>query len=525
MKFFLNRSVWDGAFPRGNPAIQTLFVSCFVLLLSIPLFFDAYVSMITGWNSSETYSHCYFVIPTSLFLIWHQRYENLPSLNPTPWLCLALIPGGLLWLLGKAAGVLIVEQVSLLMLVAASIVILIGLPLAKRLWFPICFMFLAVPFGEELLPVMMEFTADFTVAGLQMMGFPVFREGNNFSLPSGNWSVVEACSGVRYLIASFTIGALYAYITYTSFLKRSLFLVAAVIVPVLGNGLRAIMIVLIGHYSSMTLATGVDHLVYGWLFFGVLMFVLFWIGGFFADKSVGNSADKSADKRVDDDTDEPISHEIPTVRLMQNRTLLCAVAVVFVLLIWPLWGLTLQSSGDINKDANIQVNFIGDFTPCHECDGLIKPDYASATYQLVSYLADDKNMAYQVNVITYDSRALEGELVNSQNRIIDREGHQHVVQSQIEVFAGSSVHKVTVSGKTPVRVWHFNMLNSDIVNSRIMFKAKEAMLHILGRDYLASAVIISRPITESAQESDQHIADFITKNKPTIDLYLKQLAQ
>jgi len=39
-------------------------------------------------------------------------------------------------------------------------------------------------------------------------------------------------------------------------------------VPIIANWLRAYMIVMIGHLSGNKLAVGVDHLIYGWLFFG-----------------------------------------------------------------------------------------------------------------------------------------------------------------------------------------------------------------------------------------------------------------
>jgi hypothetical protein len=55
------------------------------------------------------------------------------------------------------------------------------------------------------------------------------------------------------------------------------------IVPVIANGLRAYMIVMIGHLSSMQLATGVDHIIYGWLFFGLVMFLMFWIGSYWRE--------------------------------------------------------------------------------------------------------------------------------------------------------------------------------------------------------------------------------------------------
>jgi EpsI family protein len=34
----------------------------------------------------------------------------------------------------------------------------------------------------------------------------------------------------------------------------------------------------------MELATGVDHLIYGWIFFGLVMLLLFWIGGFWQEE-------------------------------------------------------------------------------------------------------------------------------------------------------------------------------------------------------------------------------------------------
>jgi EpsI family protein len=56
-----------------------------------------------------------------------------------------------------------------------------------------------------------------------------------------------------------------------------------VVVPIVANGLRAYMIVMIGHLSGMELATGVDHIIYGWLFFGLVMFIMFWIGSYWRE--------------------------------------------------------------------------------------------------------------------------------------------------------------------------------------------------------------------------------------------------
>ena len=116
---------------------------------------------------------------------------------------------------------------------------MLGLRWAKILAFPFAILFFAVPFGEVLVPMLMQWTADFTVVALKVSGVPVFREGQNFVIPSGSWSVVEACSGVRYFLASLFVGALYAWQMYRSPLRRALFLLASIVVPIVANWVRA----------------------------------------------------------------------------------------------------------------------------------------------------------------------------------------------------------------------------------------------------------------------------------------------
>ena len=104
------------------------------------------------------------------------------------------------------------------------------------------------------MPWLMESTADFTVSALVLTGIPVYREGHQFIIPSGAWSVVEACSGVRYLIASLMVGALFAYLNYRSMRRRWLFMGVALVVPIVANWVRAYLIVMIGHLSNNKLA-------------------------------------------------------------------------------------------------------------------------------------------------------------------------------------------------------------------------------------------------------------------------------
>ena len=51
------------------------------------------------------------------------------------------------------------------------------------------------------------------------------------------------------------------------------------------------MIVMIAHLSDMKLALGVDHYIYGWVFFGLVMLLLFWLGSLWAEPDQDHAAD------------------------------------------------------------------------------------------------------------------------------------------------------------------------------------------------------------------------------------------
>ncbi|MEO0421509.1 MAG: exosortase A [Pseudomonadota bacterium] len=258
------------------------------LLLGLGLliggFFDTVAGMVNTWWRSDTFAHGIVIYPISLWLVWRDR-DRLIGLQPTVT-PLAVAPFALLvvaWWLGRLADAQVVQEGALVGMVAALVWLFLGTEFVKRFWFALTFTLFAVPFGEGLIPLLMEYTATFTVGAVKLVGIPIFRDGMMFSLPSGDFQVAKACSGIRYLIASTALGTLYAYLTYVRPWRRLVFVAAAIIVPIIANGFRAFGIVMIAHYSQMRYAVGLDHLIYGWVFFGVVVFLLFWVGAFFAE--------------------------------------------------------------------------------------------------------------------------------------------------------------------------------------------------------------------------------------------------
>lgn len=242
-------------------------------------YWDTASAMVHIWARSETYAHAFVVPPIAIWLIWRQRAKLLAE---TPRASLLLtIPVAFttfLWLLGELTAVNALTQFALVATLVLATMALLGIAVSKRIAFPLAFLFFSIPFGDFMLPKLMEWTAAFTVFALRTSGVPVYQEGLQFVIPSGNWSVVEACSGIRYIIASVTVGTLFAYLNYVSLRRRLVFIAISIIVPIVANWLRAYMIVMLGHLSGNKLAAGVDHLIYGWVFFGVVIMIMFMIG-------------------------------------------------------------------------------------------------------------------------------------------------------------------------------------------------------------------------------------------------------
>lgn len=251
-----------------------LFLTCLGFL-----YFDTAKAIVLIWSRSETFTHGFVVPPIVVWLIWRQR-QALRHLTPKPSAVgfLLLTGAAFAWLVGDLAAIDAVMQLAFVSMVVLLVPALLGVSVVRAIAFPLAFLFFAVPIGEFAMPQLMVWTADFTVLALRLSGIPVFREGLQFVIPSGNWSVVEACSGVRYLIASLTVGTLFAYLNYQSTSRRVVFIAVSLVVPIVANWLRAYLIVLLGHLSGNKLAAGVDHLIYGWVFFGVVILLMFMIG-------------------------------------------------------------------------------------------------------------------------------------------------------------------------------------------------------------------------------------------------------
>ena len=244
-----------------------------------------WVEMARQWWNASTYNHILLIPPILAWLV-RLRWPELARLHPQAWWPgFAWFAGGLLaWALGTATDVNLIGELGAVMLLQGAVAVLLGPRIVAGLLFPLAYMLFLVPFGDEIVPPLQTITAHIAVALTQASGVPAALSGFFIDTPVGRFEVAEACSGVKFLIAMIALGTLVAHLCFRSARRRAVFMAACVVVPVLANGARAWGTIYVAQSRGVAFAAGFDHIVYGWIFFALVMAVVLGVASRFYDR-------------------------------------------------------------------------------------------------------------------------------------------------------------------------------------------------------------------------------------------------
>lgn len=252
----------------------------FILLLS------DWAAMAGQWWNISTYNHVLLVPLIIAGLTW-ERLAQLGRLVPRAWWPGLLVAFGaaFLWLLGEFAGLSVARQLGAVALLVGAVLTLLGPQVGTALAFPLAYSVFLVPFGDEIVPQLQMITAAITIGLVHLSGLPATIDGVFIHTPAGLFEVAEACSGVKFLMAMIAFGVLAASLCFESWLRRVLFLAACAAVPILANGIRAWATIFAAQYIGADRAAGFDHIVYGWVFFALVIALVLAISWRFFDRS------------------------------------------------------------------------------------------------------------------------------------------------------------------------------------------------------------------------------------------------
>ncbi|MDO8264740.1 MAG: exosortase A [Gallionella sp.] len=506
----------------AQPWRQALPALTLLVAWTLFLFYETGAAMVTIWARSDTFTHAFLVPPIVLWLVWRQRHAiAVQAAQPAMGAFVLIACAAFVWLLGDLAAVNAVTQLALVALLVLTVPAVLGWSVTRLIIFPLGFLFFAVPIGEFLMPQLMEWTANFTVVALRLSGIPVYREGLQFVIPSGNWSVVEACSGVRYLIASLTVGTLFAYLNYQSNKRRILFVMVSIVVPVVANWMRAYMIVMLGHLSGNKLAAGVDHLIYGWLFFGVVIMLMFIIGAHWAEPerlAGGSGSGLPAQK-----------HTVTAARLWTSTACL---AVLVALPHIALWATDRGEAVDpvaftapkVLAPSWLSVSpALADFKPAFQNPSAeMNNSYASQGGTVGLYLGYYRHQDYNRKLVSSNnvlvaSKDPQWAQVASGSRMVTFGDKQLVLRTA--VLRGAGLIDSTDGGR--MMVFQVYWINGTLTSSDYLAKAYGAFHRLAGRGDDSAVIIVYTP-KDQAGGAEAALDSFLTTNYAAInELLLK----
>lgn len=459
------------------------------------------LSMAEIWYRSETFNHGFLVLPISLWLVWRKRASLAQQpVKPSIWALPILALAGSGWLLGDLAGANAVAQFALICLLVLLVPAILGTAITRHLAFPLAFLLFMVPVGEFALPTLMDWTARFTVVALRFSGVPVYQEGLHFVIPSGNWSVIETCSGVRYLIASVCVGSLFSHLNFVSLNRRLLFIAISVVVPIVANWVRAYMIVMIGHLSSNQLAVGVDHLIYGWVFFGIVILIMFGIGARWSEQPV------------------PLdTSNLRTPELQNRPSIPLMLSAALVIIVAPHIGkISIESA---ESGPAVELAALGDVpewtitnTTAPWQPAFQQPDASSS--KMFSRGAETVGL----HIVYYRNQDYQRKLVSSANVLVQSMDKEWAIVSNgskaVDLYGKTiavRTAKLRSDSGQRLTVWHWYSINGRITSSDHLAKLHTAYDRLRGRGDDAAGIFIFAPSDLASPET-------------TLETFLRNLA-
>ncbi|MBW1903525.1 MAG: exosortase [Deltaproteobacteria bacterium] len=251
--------------------LSSLTFSVFYLVICIGLFYSSHAYMIKGWNKDD-YTYCYLIPFIILYLVWEQR-RKLAALPSIPsWTGLVPICFGIaLFWLGELGGEYYTLYLSSWLVVIGLCWLHLGRQKLKVIAFPF-FLILTMfpPPNFVYANVSLKLKLISSQLGVYMMrlyGMSAFREGNVIDLGFTQLQVVDACSGLRYLIPLIVLGVLLAYFFKAAWWKKVVLVVSTIPISIVVNSVRIASVGILYQFWGQAVAEGFFHDFSGWFIF------------------------------------------------------------------------------------------------------------------------------------------------------------------------------------------------------------------------------------------------------------------
>lgn len=228
-----------------SPEINILswFAASLVLIVFCWSYWPNLVDLWNVWQQSDEYSSGLLVPFLAVYILWSRREDLVKCrLKPSVWGLFAFVAAqafrlfGLFFMYGSA------ERVSIVLSIAALVLMLLGWQIFRKVLSILVFLCLMLPLPRSIhyavmLPLQSWATTS-AVFCLEVLGYHVIQEGNMIHLNGTTVAVAEACNGLRMIMAFFVIGGLVILLTKRPWPQKLIVLVSTLPIALFCNSVR-----------------------------------------------------------------------------------------------------------------------------------------------------------------------------------------------------------------------------------------------------------------------------------------------
>jgi exosortase B len=256
----------SSARPPLLPASADRVVLALLLLGFAALYVPSYFTLAEVIWPTDEQGHGPIILAVSLWLLWRLRFDVAATpVQPRPGVGVPLLVFGLLlYAFGRSQSILMFEVGSQLLVLPALMLLFLGLPALRVVWFPLFFLLFMVPLPEILVGAVTSplKSAVSAVASelLYAMGYPVGRAGVILNVGQYQLLVADACAGLNSMFTLEALGLLYMNLMNYTNVRRNLVL-AILIIPIsfVANIVRVMILVLVTYHFGDEAGQGFIH--------------------------------------------------------------------------------------------------------------------------------------------------------------------------------------------------------------------------------------------------------------------------
>jgi len=251
--------------------------------LFIVAYFPAAQVLVIQWAELEEYTHAFLTVPIIGYMVWLKRATLQKQQNSLQQI-IAMVILTLSTLLYMVAAKLHIPSIINLTLIISLLSILlyfVSFNSLRGLTTPILLTIMLVPIPTQIysmitVPLQLK-VSEMSSFLMYLLNVPIFREGNIINIPGKTFQVIDACSGMRYIISIATLSLLFGYFTLHKNISKIILLLFAVPIAFLVNVIRVMTQVMAFHFFKIDWSTDTAHTVMGTIVFGLAILALFFL--------------------------------------------------------------------------------------------------------------------------------------------------------------------------------------------------------------------------------------------------------